>query len=304
MSPEPTAPHERWDVLIVGGGPAGLSAALILGRCRRRVLVVDAGAQRNRAARAVNGFFSRDGMDAQELLLHGRREVARYGVEVRDDEVTAIARIDVGFTAETRGGDTILAKKLLVATGVRDRLPDVPGVSAMWGSSVYSCPYCDAWEEKDRRLGALSGASGAVDFALALRTWSDDVVLFTHGEELSPEDREALDRDGVRAFQAPLAALEGEGGRLRAVCLSSGERVERDALFVHLGADQAAPFARELGCRLNEDGLVVTDDKEQSAGLFVAGDASSDLQLVAVAVAEGVKAACAINKELRSETLR
>lgn len=302
---------EDLDVVIVGAGPAGLSAALVLGRCRRRVLVIDAGKPRNRRACAAHGFFTRDGTPPHELLRLGREQLAPYDVAQHDDEVTDVAPGDggAGWVVLTKGGRRFRAKKVLLATGMVDRLPQIPGIEPLFGKSIHVCPYCDGWEERDRPLAAYACDPGAAELALGLLTWSDDVVLFTDGRAISADDRERLARNDVVVRAERVEALEGdEDGRLVAVRLAGGERVLRHAMFVHLGQDQAAPFARDLGLPTLQNGSIATREGERAAegpkGLFVAGDASQDLQLIAVAVAEGVKAACAINTELRRESHR
>jgi thioredoxin reductase len=210
------------------------------------------------------------------------------------------------FRATTRSGRTIEGRKLLLATGMCDRVPDRPGMHELWGRSVLACPYCDGWENRDRRFVAYAPAADGAELALALLTWSRDVVLVTPGDHVSDEDRARLVRNDVVIHEDDVQRLEHDGETLRAVVLGSGARVECDVVFVKFGQDQAAPFVRELGCRLTENNTAHTGEGERAGrpGVFVAGDASHDLQLVAVAIAEGVKAACAINTELRKEAQR
>jgi thioredoxin reductase len=291
------------DCVVVGGGPAGLSAALVLGRCRRRVVVIDAGRPRNRRSRASHGFFTRDGTSPADMLRIGREQLVEYGVPVVDDEAIAVRRDGPAFVVETKGGGAYRTRKLLLATGMTDVLPDVPGVDELFGKSVFVCPYCDGWENRDRRFGVWTTEDGAAK-ALGLLTWTRDLVVFTNGRAMRPADRERLARRSVRLVEDRVAALERDGERLFAVRLAGGERVERDALFVELGERQAAPFAIELGCAVTDNGTVGAGDGERKRvpGVWIAGDASVDMQVVAVAVAEGFKAACAINVELREET--
>ncbi len=300
----PTA--DLLDAVVIGGGPAGLSAALVLGRSRRRIALFDGAEPRNRASTAVRGFFSRDGVAPSVLLAEARAQLAPYGVELIEERCHSLKWEDGVFVA--RGGSGILrrAKKALLATGVRDRLPDLRGAAELWGKSIFSCPYCHGWELRDRRLGVLARASLAADAALGLTTWSDDVVLFTDGETLEAGARAKLERQDIGVHEAKIASLAVDGDRLHGIVLEGGDFVARDALFVELGTEQNASFAEELGCRLDEKGTVTTLAGERSGveGLFVAGDASEDLKLVAIAVAEGVRAACAINQELREEGRR
>jgi thioredoxin reductase len=299
--------EEDFDVVIVGGGPAGLTAALVLGRCRRRVVVIDSGRPRNRRAGAGHGFFTRDGAKPQDLIRIGREQLAQYDVVLHDDEAVAVAPADggEGWVVKTKSGRTFRGKKALLATGMCDRLPDIPGVERLFGKSIHVCPYCDGWEARDLPFGVVACDPGRVDFTLGLLTWSEDVVLFLNGDSIGGEDRACLERNGVRIVDERIAELEGDD-ELTAVRLENGNRVERRTLFVHLGQDQAAPFARDLGCPTIENGAVCTSKGERAGpkGLFVAGDASHDLQVIAVAVSEGMKAACAINMELRQERYR
>lgn len=297
-----------FDAIIVGGGPAGLSAALVLGRCRRRVCLFDSGHPRNERAHGAHAVFTRDGTPPHELRRLGRSQLEPYDVTIHDDEVTTIERQEDSFVARTRGGLVVEGRRLLLATGMRDKIPDRPGFAELFGKGVYVCPYCDGWENRDRRLAAYAPADCAADTALALLTWSRDVVLFTAGEKkIDDSDRARLARNGIPVVdEADIASLEGNHGKLGAVILTSGARIERDALFLHLGEEQAAPFAERLGCEITENGTVRTGKGERAGGpgVFVAGDASHDLQLVPIALAEGVKAACAINTELRKLSQR
>ncbi|HEU4405623.1 MAG TPA: NAD(P)/FAD-dependent oxidoreductase [Polyangiaceae bacterium] len=294
----------EFDAVVVGGGPAGLSAALVLGRCRRRVTLFDRGAPRNAPSRASHGFFTRDGAPPEELRRVGREQLAPYRVELRDVAVARVRRAEGGFEVEADDGGVARCRKLLLATGMRDRVPELPGLEPLLGAGVYHCPYCDGWEVAGGRLAAYAHGPSAVDFALGLQTWGDEVALFTGGEgELGDEGRTELARQGVRLYEGELGALEGDAGRLRRVVLRGGEAVECGALFLHLGQEQAAPFAAELGCEFEPNGTVKTGSYGETGvpGLFVAGDASRDLQWLVVAAAEGAKAAHAINRELRRE---
>ncbi|MDB4941150.1 MAG: hypothetical protein JWP97_684 [Labilithrix sp.] len=294
-----------YDCVILGGGPAGLSAALVLGRCRRTVAVLDSGRPRNQGVASSHGFFTQDGASPEELRRIGRAQLAPYDtVRLFDDEALEVASDgEAGFTVRVRNGAPVRARKVLLATGMRDRVPEIPGFRELWGKSVHVCPYCDGWELREKRLCAYAPAETGPDFALGLLTWTKDVMLVTAGERVADEERARLLRHGIVIHEETIASLEGTEGKLRALVLGSGRRIERDAVFVHFGSEQVAPFARQLGCTLGANGAVVCREGERAGvpGVFVAGDASHDLQLIAVAVAEGVKAACAINTELRRE---
>ena len=292
------------DVIVIGGGPAGLSAALMLARCRRRVVICDAGTPRNRASSALHGYLTRDGLPPTELLQLGREELARYGVAVQPARVSRVTRRDAGFDVTVESGARLSARRILIATGVADVLPEVAGIDACYGKSVHHCPYCDGWEQQGRRLAVYGRGRSGVALALSLLTWSDDVRLFTDGPpRLGPPLRKRLEDRRIAIDGRRLASLEHESGQLRAVCLRDGERIGRDALFFTTGQRQQAPFAAELGCEFTRKGTVQTDRFGETCvpGVFVVGDASRDVQFVVVAAAEGAKAAVAINQQFQAD---
>ena len=295
-----------YDAVIVGGGPAGLSAALILGRCRRRVLVCDVGKPRNFASHGLHGFLTRDGIEPAELLRIGREQLEPYGVEMILREVTDAAVAPDGFRITLGDGRVVSARKLLLASGVVDRLPEFEGAAEMYGRSLFHCPYCDGWESRDAPLAAYGPDREAYGLALALKTWSDDVVLCTGAEAtLLPRDRARLRRLGIPIREEAIVRLEGEDGRLRRIVFAAGEPLDRGAMFFKTRQHQRFPLAERLGCEFNAAGTVRTDrfGGSRVPGLYVAGDASEDVQLVVVAAAEGAKAGFAINKMLQKEDL-
>jgi thioredoxin reductase len=289
-----------FDVIVVGGGPAGLSAALMLGRCRRRVLVCDLAQPRNRRARALHGYLTRDGIGPSELTAIGREELHAYGIELRKTGVTAAAWDGQRFRVSVGDGHEH-ARFLLLATGVIDDLPALPGLDRCYGQSVFHCPYCDGWEWRDRRLAVLGHRQAAIGTALALKTWSPDVVLCTDGGRAAATARARLARNTIAVKAAPIAQLEHTGGRLDAIAFADGERLACDALFFCTGQHPQSDLAVRLGCTLTRAGTVDTGNgcETNVPRVFVAGDASRDAQFVAVAAAEGVKAAVAINKSLQ-----
>jgi thioredoxin reductase len=296
-----------YDVVIVGAGPAGLSAALILGRCSRHVLVCDRGGQRNRWARQQNGFLSRDGIDPAEFRRIAREQMAKYEtVEVRDVAVAEVERREDRYAAALADGTRVVARKLLLATGVLDELPPIPGFEAFYGKSAHHCPYCDGWEWRDQPLAIYGRGEEGKGMALELTGWSRDLVLCTDGPaELSPHDRERLARNGIGLREERITGLEGTDGMLERIRFETGEVLPRRALFFNTGAHQASDLARQLGCPLTRKGSVETSSYEQTVipGLYVAGDASRHVQLSVVAAAEGAMAAFAINTELLKEEL-
>jgi thioredoxin reductase len=296
----PTRPR-AYDAVILGGGPAGLSAALILGRCRRRVLLCDAGRPRNAASKALHGFLTRDGSRPADLLRTGRREVARYGVELVAGEARDARRTKAGFEVVLSTGRRLSSRMLLVATGVVDRLPEVDGLRALYGRSVFHCPYCDGWEVSDRPLAVYGRGRSGMGLSLSLKTWSGDVALLSNGPARLPrEDRARLARHRIAVQEKKIARLKGGARGLDAV-FADGERLKRGALFFSTGQDPCSDIPRRLGCRFTRKGAVKTDRLESTGvpGLYVAGDASKDVQLAIVAAAEGAKAAFAINRALQ-----
>ena len=297
---------EVYEAIVVGAGPAGLSAALILGRCCRRTLLCDGGEGRNAASRALHGFLSRDGMPPAELRRVARQQLAAYPtVEVREAHVIEALRTPGGFSVQLDSGERLHSSKLLLATGVRDELPPIPGLPERWGRSVFPCPYCDAYELRGGRLGVLGRGEAAAAQCRALTTWSDRVILFLHGRgDLDPADRQALLAYGVQIVTAPVQALEGAGATLERVHLAGGEVVRCEALFLSEGQHQRSPLVEQLGCAIEEGCAVRTHEHESTdiPGLYVAGDASENLQLAIVAAAEGAEAGFAINRALVRES--
>lgn len=292
-----------YDVVIVGGGPAGLSAALVLGRCRRSVLLCDTGQPRNARAQALHGFLTRDGTPPLDLLRIGREELRPYGIEPRACEVTAVAPIDDGFHVTVTGGERLSARAVLIATGLADRLPDIPGLQECYGTSVHHCPYCDGWEKRGRSLAVIGKGSSAAGLALSLKTWSDHVVLCSNGRSrLQPAQRQQLAAHAIPIHDAPISRLEHDDGAVRRIALVGGQSIACEAVFCTTAQRQQCELARQLGCLLTRTGLVKTNHLGQThvPGLYVAGDASRDVQFAVVAAAEGAKAAVAINKALQA----
>lgn len=298
-----------YDVIIVGAGPAGLSAALMLGRCRRRVLVCDNGRPRNAPSHALHGFLSRDGTPPAEFLRLSREELAEYHtVECRDVTVTAATCGEDGrFAVELETGERFQSRKLLLATGVCDNLPEIPGFAELYGRSVFHCPYCDGWEQRDRPLAVYGRGERGLGLSLELTAWSRDVVLCTDGPaEIDEEGRGRLARNGIAVREERVARLEGQDGVLTQVVFRGGAALPRHALFFTTGQYQRSDLLVRLGCEFNDKGTVRTGKYESTHihGLFVAGDASRAVQWVVVAAAEGAEAAFAINSDLTREELQ
>lgn len=296
-----------YDAAIVGAGPAGLSAALLLGRCRRRVVVIDNGAPRNRAAQASHGFLTRDGASPSKLLRLGRAELAAYStVELHAGTAIAVEGSRGAFVVRCTDGSAFTARRLLLATGVVDQLPQITGLAALYGHTVHHCPFCDAFEHADRPLAQYGHGRAGVDAALVLRAWSDDVVLLTDGRPLGRWERARCDRHGVAIREEPVRRLVGRDGKLARIIFVSGPALPRAALFFATSQEQRSDLAQALGCEFTAEGAVATREHETTnvPGLYVAGDASHREQKVVVAAAEGTQAAIKIHESLWSEDLR
>lgn len=293
-----------YDVIIVGGGPAGLSAALVLGRCRRSVLVFDQGQPRNAAATAMHGFLSRDGINPLELLRMSRRELRQYPVRFRKSEVIDAKRAKNHFDLKTHDASRFRCRKLLLATGMRDQLPRLDGLTDLYGISIHHCPYCDGWEWRGRALAAYGDGKQAVGLALSLKNWSDDVLVCTNGQRNGLKGlRRTLTKHGIKTCELPIKRLQGRNGKLQRIVFADGSSIRRDALFFSTGQRQKSSLAEKLGCEFDPEGGVKVDKRERTCvpGLFLCGDASRDVQFVIQAAAEGAVAAVTINKEFQEE---
>jgi thioredoxin reductase len=292
-----------FDVVIVGGGPAGLSAALVLGRCRRNVVLFDTGRPRNAASRHLHGYLTRDGTPPLELLRLGREELKPYAIATRETEVTGIRCAAEGFDVSLANGEQVSARTVLVATGVRDHLPEIPGIRECYGITVHHCPYCDGWESRDRMLGVIGAGASVTGLALSLKTWSARVMVCTNGRRLGSRHRRQLAEHGIAVHERAIVRVEHEGGQVRGVALATGESLPCETIFFSAPQTPQADFPRQLGCEITYKGVVKTDHLGHTAvpGLYVVGDASRDVQFAIVAAAEGAKAAVAINKALQAQ---
>ena len=291
------------DAIIIGGGAAGLSAALVLGRCLRKVLVCDAGNPRNAPARVFNGYLSRDGSTPGEFLQISREQLRRYEtVELRKVKVESAERTDDGFAVMLESGERVVSRLLLIASGLVDTLPAIEGFNEFYGKTAHSCPYCDGWEHRGEAVVVVGGSQEAADLAIEMLLWSKDVVLCTNGPlDCDAKARKQMKRCGVRIIDTPIARLEGEGDELKGVRFSDGSFLERTVLFFSPGQHQRSPIAEQLGCKFCEDdGCIHCDETAATCipGLYAAGNASRGVQLVIAAAAEGTLAAVAMNNAL------
>ena len=302
----------EYDVVVVGGGAAGLGGALVFGRSRRSVLVVDAGEPRNAPASGVHGFLTRDGTDPAALLKAGREEVRRYGARVLDGRVASADRTGDGFAVELEDGRRVGARRLLVATGLIDELPDVPGVRERWGRDVLHCPYCHGWEVRDRAIGVLAGGPLSVHQALLFRQLSADVTFFSH--TMPPPTDEQAERLAARSIgvvEGEVTSLEVVEDRLVGVRLDDGRVVGREALAVSTRMTARAGFLTALGLRPEEHPAGVGEYIPSDAtgltdvpGIWAAGNITDLAAQVAAAASSGAAAAAQINADLVAEETR
>jgi thioredoxin reductase len=296
-----------WDVVIVGGGPAGLNGGVMLGRSRRRVLLCDAARPRNARSRGVNGFLTREGTSPAEMRRLGREELRRYPtVTLRDVEVATARRAGENFEISLATGEEMLARKLLLAPGLMEDAPAIEGARELYGRGVFNCPYCDGWELRDQPFAVYGGGRGGeiVGFVEELLVWSRDLVLCTDGPAgLADEDRRRLEARGVAIIEENILRLEGGDAGLERIVLASGRGLERRALFFTLPECRQSPLIEQLGIDQTQRGAVATGHCERTnvPGLYVAGDASRRVHFAVVAAAEGAMAGFAINAELVEE---
>jgi thioredoxin reductase len=285
------------DAVIVGGGPAGLSAALVLGRARRRVLVVDTGRPANAASQAVGGLLAQVGVAPTELRQAGREQLAGFPtVTVRDGEVLDAEATSDGFAVELDGGP-VRTRSLVLAHGLRYDPPAVPGVKELWGRSIFHCPFCDGWEVRDLSLAVHGSGPPAARSALVLSGWSNDVVLLTDGPAGLDGERDALARAGVRVREEPIREVVGGAGWLKRIEFASGPAEQRDAMFVRTYRGQPNGLAEALGAELSEGGTIVTDRDGRTGvtGLYAAGDTATEhFRSVANALGSGSRVAQAL----------
>ena len=300
--------ESEYDVVVIGAGAAGLSAALVLSRARRRVLVVDGGAPRNAPAAHLQGYLSRDGMPPADLLAAGRDEVAGYGGQVSADHVeNVVACPGSGFRLRLGAGDRVAARRLLVATGLRDELPDIPGLRERWARDVLHCPYCHGWEVREQRLGVLSdGSAESVRYAQTVRQWSGDIVLFVPAGRLTATQRSELAARAVGLVEGDVARVLVDDDRLTGVETTDGRTVPRDALFVPPRFVPNDALLVSLGCERDDNNWVVKDATGRTSvpGVWVAGNVANPRAQVITAAGEGSAAAIALNADLVDDDVR
>lgn len=295
-----------WDCIVVGGGAAGLSAGLVLGRARRNTLLIDAGQQSNLPAHGIGGLLGHDGRAPAELYALGRKELESYGVQIRSGDVVDVEGVDGDFTVRLGDGAGERSRCVLLATGMAYLPPDIPGIAPLWGRSVFHCPFCHGWEVRDLPLAVLADGDRATHLALLLRCWSDDIVLLTGGpSSLGAADRARLGGAGIRVDERPVAALDAHDGELSAIVFADAARLPRRGLLVAANLRQRDQLAERLGVAVAAPGPAAQDPvgvdslcRTSIPGVFAAGDVTGEMPQVAAAIAAGSRAAAAVVQSL------
>lgn len=292
---------DSYDAVVVGGGPAGLSATTWLGRYRRRVVMLDAGEPRNRWTDQTHGYLSSDPVSPDELVARARRDLDNYpSVELRDGRVDGVRGQAGAFVVSTANGE-VGCRRLVLATGVRDVFPDVDGFFEHYGAGAFHCPSCDGYEAKDRQVVAIGWSEQITDFALGLLQWASSVTILTDGRRFEGDEsaRRRLRSGGVDVVEGTVRAMEGSRGDLRAVVLDDGARLPCQLAFFSIAHEPVTDLGQQLGCALDDDGYLRVDEcaRTSVAGVFAAGDVTPGLQLVQVAAAKGTEAGvqCALS---------
>ncbi|GHA07294.1 NAD(P)/FAD-dependent oxidoreductase [Streptomyces echinoruber] len=299
-----TTDRTSYDVVVIGGGAGGLNAALVLARARRTVAVVDAGEPRNAPSAHMHSFLSRDGVPPLTVLETGRAEIARYGAVLIDGRVDQVeAGEKGGYVVHLAGGAALRARHVVLATGLRDELPDIPGLRALWGNDVLFCPYCHGYEVRDQPLVVLGVHPASPGQALLLRQWSHDIVYVPHSLPLTDEDRERLDARGIKVAEGPVSTLLTKDGRLHAVELAGGRTLECAAVFLFPRMTPNDAAFDGLGCERDEQGWLVTDRAGRTTrpGLWAVGNVVDPRAQAVTAAGMGAAAAFALNHDLVDE---
>lgn len=291
------------DVVVVGGGPGGLSAALALGRGRKKVLVCDGGTPRNAAAEEVHTYLTRDGIPPREFRRVAWEQMRPYDVELREARVLDVERAGTVFRVALEGGDVVEARRVLLATGMVDVMRELPGYSDLWGKAIFQCPFCYGWEIQDRAWGVLATNAVSLDFAVMLTGWTRDLVVFAmDGFEVPSDKRALLEKAGVRLETRRIRGLIAAGEKLDAVELEDGTRVPREILFDRPPQRQSS-LVQRLGLELNEEGFVKLKGPGETSvpGIYAAGDLGTRAQAAIVAASAGMLAAGMLNHDLNLE---
>ncbi|MDP4098736.1 NAD(P)/FAD-dependent oxidoreductase [Paenibacillus sp. P96] len=297
--------NQLLDVTIIGGGPAGLNAALVLGRARKKVMIIDEGRPRNMVTREVHGFLTRDGITPREFRRIAKEEISAYpSVSFVADTAVVITGTDGQFQIETAQGQTFASKKVLFAVGMKDEPLDIPGLQEVYGKSAFVCPYCDGWELRDQPLVIIMKGAELMHFAPLISGWTDRFAVCTNGpDELTDAEREELRQNQVPLFDSPIRHIDSSDGSVQQVVLEDGSTVPCTGIFFKPELVTGSDLPRKIGCHITEWGAVVVDDfgKTNVPGVYSAGDAASRMHQAIAAASMGAFVAAVINNELNTE---
>ncbi|MED0866932.1 NAD(P)/FAD-dependent oxidoreductase [Bacillus safensis] len=292
------------DCAIIGGGPAGLSAALVVGRGRKQVIVFDDELPRNRVTQESHGFITNDGMTPFEIRRAGEADLQKYpNIKIKRSRIVDIQKKEERFTLLTHEGDTFKAKKIILATGLQDILPEIEGIHDVYGKTLFSCPFCDGWELKDKALALIAENQRALHMAKLLSNWTKDLIVFTNGHVLAEEDKVLLTAHSIQVIDVPIVSIDQDNGQLRSLQLANGETVEREGGFVASEFKQSAPFAEKLGCQMTKNTGIETDilGRTTVSGVFACGDNLGGPAQLVLAAAAGSQTGMGVIHELVQE---
>ncbi|MCP8953229.1 NAD(P)/FAD-dependent oxidoreductase [Bacillus safensis] len=292
------------DCAIIGGGPAGLSAALVVGRGRKQVTVFDDELPRNRVTQESHGFITNDGMTPFEIRQAGEADLQKYpNITIKRSRIVDIQKKEESFTLLTHEGDAFEAKKIILATGLQDILPEIEGIHDVYGKTLFSCPFCDGWELKDKALALIAENQRALHMAKLLSNWTKDLIVFTNGHVLADEDKVLLTAHSIQVIDVPIVSIDHDNGQLRSLQLANGEIVNREGGFVASEFKQSAPFAEKLGCQLTKNAGIETDilGRTTVSGVFACGDNLGGPAQLVLAAAAGSQAGMGVIHELVQE---
>ncbi|MBQ4842688.1 NAD(P)/FAD-dependent oxidoreductase [Bacillus safensis] len=292
------------DCAIIGGGPAGLSAALVVGRGRKQVIVFDNELPRNRVTQESHGFITNDGMTPFEIRQAGEADLQKYPhIEIKRSQIVDIQKKEESFTLLTHEGDAFEAKKIILATGLQDILPEIEGIHDVYGKTLFSCPFCDGWELKEKALALIAENQRALHMAKLLSNWTKDLIVFTNGHMLAEEDKTLLTAHSIQVIDVPIVSIDHDNGQLRTLQLANGEIVNREGGFVASEFKQSAPFAEKLGCQMTKNAGIETDilGRTTVSGVFACGDNLGGPAQLVLAAAAGSQAGMGVIHEFVQE---